>query len=141
MSWISKEEFSLFSKIKRIVEKMPEIDLGKDRKGTKILVSCHILSRALAKFFPVIVKDGSFGGLIEHSWLEIGNGLIIDPYPPGVVGGPILVDPRWLTVPWMSLYKEGELLFVQDICFLKSVDKVVEVIRKTMTELSITADP
>ena len=55
------EDLALFHKIEKIVQAMPEVDLGKDEKGEKIIVSCHMITRTLARFFPVRYRDGYFG--------------------------------------------------------------------------------
>ena len=132
---VPPEDLALFTKIERIVQEMPEVELGKDGKGEKILVSCHTLVRALARFFPVECQDGHFGNC-EHSWLITRTGLIIDPCPVAVVGGPILVDTRFMP-SWLSLYEKYSLPKLKGVRFLKNVDKVTEVVRQTMVRLEI----
>jgi hypothetical protein len=136
---IPKEDLELFNKIKRIVQKIPEVDLGVDEEGKKILVSCHILARALANVFPVKYKSGYFvNRAYSHSWLVTKSGIIIDPYPWAMVGGPILIDTRFIT-PWSQLYQEINLSPPDDIDFLERVKKVTEIIRQTMAVLKIKA--
>jgi len=115
---------------------MPEVDLGKDDEGKKVIVSCHMITRALARFFPVRYRDGYFGEFNQHSWLITKNGLIIDPYPVAVVGGPMLIDTRYMT-PWRSLYHEGSFSRLSNPTFLRQVDKVFEVVRQTIAKLEI----
>ncbi len=135
-SVILPEELQLFSKIEKIIQQMPEIDLGTDKEGKKILVSCHMIARGLAYFFPVEWKDGYFGRAHQHSWLVTEMGRIIDPYPVALVGGPILVDTQFLT-PWSSLYQEEPLPDLDNGRFFGNVKKVTEVIAETITALGI----
>ncbi len=111
-SLVSAADLKLFSNIKGVMEQMPEVDLGIDESGDEVPVSCHMVTRALAKIFPGKVRsqDGDFvrrGQL--HSWLVIGGGLVIDPYPIGTVGGPILVDCSFSLSPWTKLYIKRRL--------------------------------
>jgi len=119
---------------------MPDTDLGKNEKGQKVLVSCHMVARALAHFFPVKCKDGTFGKSHgyswDHSWLVTKKGLTIDAYPVGVIGGPILIDTRYMT-PWYRLYKEERLPKLESEFFLKNIEKVTEVVRQTIETLGI----
>ena len=131
---VPPEDLALFYKIEKVIHEMPEVDLGRDKEGKKIVVSCHMICRALAKFFPVKCKDGYFGEFNLHSWLITENRLIIDPYPVAVVGGPILIDTRYMT-PWRSLYHEGSFSRLSNPDFLKQVEKVTEVVRKTIEKL------
>ena len=133
---VPPEDLALFHKIEKIIQAMPEVDLGKDKEGKKIVVSCHMITRALARFFPVRYRDGYFGEFNQHSWLITKNGLIIDPYPVAVVGGPILIDTRYMT-PWRSLYHEGSFSRLSNPTFLRQVDKVFEVVRQTIAKLEI----
>jgi hypothetical protein len=55
------------------------------------VVTCHSLCRAFKKIFNIPVETGYFMLGYEHSWLVTQFGNIIDVYPWGVVGGPILV--------------------------------------------------
>ncbi len=133
---LSTEELALFHKIDKILQEMPEIDLEKNKKGEKVILSCHMITRALAKFLPVEYKDGYFGNFNQHSWLVTKERLIIDPYPVAVVGGPILIDTRFIT-GWSSLYQEASFSKLTNSLFQKSVEKVTEVVCQTMDRLKI----
>jgi len=115
---------------------MPEIDVGKNKKGERVILSCHMITRALARFFPVEYKDGYFGNFNQHSWLITKEGLIIDPYPVAVIRGPILIDTRFMT-GWSSLYQKVSFSEFKDSLFQKNVDKVAEVVCQTMTKLGM----
>ena len=136
VSVVPLEDLVLFHKIEKIVQELPDINLGIGEAGGKILVSCHMLARALSSFYPVKCSDGCFGGTHKHSWLVTRNGLIIDVYPIAVVGGPILIDTRFMT-PWTSLYKKLSLLELKSAYFRKNVGKVIKAVRQTMTTLGI----
>ena len=117
---VSQEDLFLFQKIEMVVHEMPEVDLGVDLRGEKVLVSCHMIARALAHLF---------------SWLEVKRGysLIIDPYPVALVGGPIMVHAGFITTPWRTLYIEAKLANLGGLAFRKHV-KLVE---KSMLSIAV----
>lgn len=134
---VPSKTLAVFRKIEKVVQEMPDIDLGsgKDGGGRKAILSCHMLARALERFFPVKCEDGYFGDC-EHSWLLPETpGFIIDPYPIGVLEGPLLVELS-LALPWPALYKKAELTGFEDEIFLERVDKVAEVISQTIENAS-----
>lgn len=106
MSKVPKEDLKIFREIRLVVEDLPDVEFGNGPDGEPIVISCHILARALAEYFPVKVKDGYIlGHWWKHSWLETKGGFIIDPYPVALLGGPILVAVK--SSPWRSFYKES----------------------------------
>lgn len=72
--FIPQENLELFEKIKMAVTAMPDIDLGKDEEGEEIILSCHILARAIAKLFSLKFVDGYFHPNYNHSWLLTPTG-------------------------------------------------------------------
>jgi len=68
-------------------------------------VSCHSLCRAFAmRYENVTCIDGWFAKVgNEHSWLDMGGGVIADMYPIAGIG-PFLVDASHFMVPWHHLY-------------------------------------
>lgn len=107
---ISPEDIVLFNKIKTAVSNLPDIDLGKDDKGKKIILSCHILGRAIAKVFSLKYVDGYYYPNFDHTWLLTENGNLIDVYPVATIGGPIMIvgNPHLYT-PVYWLYKKKRL--------------------------------
>ena len=103
--FVNGDEVGIFLKIKDVVERLPDINLG---NGEDDAVSCHMLVRALKSFFPVSVCDGCFCERYEHSWLLTASGHIIDVYPVAILGGPILVDGVTRSSPSRRLYKEDK---------------------------------
>ncbi len=138
---IAKEDLDIFIKIKKTVEVMPEIDLGRDENNDPILVSCPMLCLAFAKFFPVVCEDGYFYKIgREHSWLRTKNGCIIDVYPVALVGGPILVlVGGFYLLPWQKIYVKRETpclrARLRDPKFLECAIKVEEVVGNTLVKL------
>lgn len=127
LSFVSSKDYNLFLQIKRVVQEMPEVDLGGDKRGKKILVSCHMIARALAHYFPVEYRDGYFFEKhLQHSWLVRGNWIIIDPYPILMLEIPIMVTNRLVMSPWRFLYKECLIPELDTPLFLKRVEKVTE---------------
>lgn len=89
--YISQNDIELLEKVRLLFENLPEIDLGQDGRGERIIVSCHSLARAVNPFFPVTYVYGIYATLYQHSWLTTRSGAVIDIYPVGCVGGPVLV--------------------------------------------------
>ncbi len=109
MREVSKGDLALYKRIRRTVQRLPDLDLGRDGRGRPVPISCHMVCRALAAHFPVSCRDGYFGeGAATHSWLLTGARLIIDPYPWAMVGGPVMVYAEGLS-PWRALYRECDL--------------------------------
>jgi len=130
MKDISEDDIVLFEKIKRVVEEIPDVDLG-----NKVLVSCHMITRALAKFFSIEYKDGLFHKGWQHSWLVTKNDCIIDPYPWVTTSGPIMVYIGAILSPWRSLYIEKEIPELKNKSFLLNVERVKRVTEETLKKL------
>lgn len=87
----------LFHRIAKAVRNLPDdIDDGMlDLPNQRVILSCHILVRAVAKVYNLRYQDGfSPTTGFEHSWLLTLTENIIDVYPVGVMGGPIMIDSR-----------------------------------------------
>src|SRR3989338_4255489 len=95
-SRILKEDIVLFEKIGEAVRALPDVNLGVGADEKKIVLSCHILARALAQVFSLEFKDGYFYQNFDHSWLITPHDNIIDAYPVGMLVGsngcPILMS-------------------------------------------------
>ena len=104
-SQISNEEFRLFTEVRELVTKLPDIDLGVDHFDHKIELSCHMLARAVAEIFSLEFVDGYFTDGYCHSWILTKKGNIIDVYPVAILGGPILMDASGFS-PARFLYKK-----------------------------------
>jgi hypothetical protein len=57
-------------------------------------ITCHNICRAFSRVLGMKVETGYWLAGFEHSWLLTQHNNIIDVYPWGVVGGPILVHKR-----------------------------------------------
>jgi hypothetical protein len=104
--YVSSEEQVIFNRIREAIALLPDIDLGVDEKGEEIVLSCHMLARAVAKIFHLKVVDGYFARFYNHSWLVTPKGHVIDIYPVGMLGGPMLVDATGVLSPGGHLYKQ-----------------------------------
>lgn len=95
---IAPEKISLFEKIISDFEAIP--DMNPVEKTT-----CHAVCRALAKKYEkASFVDGWFSKRgHDHSWLDLGEGIIVDVYPIAGIG-PFLVDASHFMVPWHHLY-------------------------------------
>jgi len=91
IKYVQEEDLVIFKKIRNAVLKLPDINLGVDEEGDKILLFCHILARAVARVFLLKYVDGFFIPNFCHSWILSPNNHVIDVYPVGILGGPILM--------------------------------------------------
>lgn len=99
---IDSNAYDSFLKVEEEVRKIPEVKLPGGRN-----LSCHIVCRLLNKLTGLEYRDGYLDGRFEHSWLVIDR-YIIDPYPIGVLGGPVIFETEY-GLPWRRLYQEEEL--------------------------------
>lgn len=102
---LSEENRRLFNEVRRLVTALPDLDLGTTPPGSlsrelygsgRVVLSCHMLARALAKVLKLKCVDGHYAKAYAHSWLLTPDGdWIIDAYPVGMIGGPVLVQRRY----------------------------------------------
>lgn len=151
MSAFPKDVLQLFFDIKSVFENIPQgsVLIRKNKSGNDRVLSCHMICRALANFFPVSIRDGYFvGKWCPHSWLVprarwsvepyFYENYIIDPYPWMAANGPILVY-AFTHSPWKKIYLEQDLPDVRDLDILceEDVVKVTLIVKKTMEDLDI----
>lgn len=138
--WVSEyippEDRKLFLQIRTEVEALPDLKYERDEDGNQIVLSCHILCRALARIHSeVTVVDGYFRVGLLHSWLITKKNSIIDPYVPGAIGVLILPAPRReFHDVWYSMYSRTNLLEMQGVFSSWSFDRAV-----TQTEEALRA--
>jgi hypothetical protein len=89
---LPNQDVIIFNRIKNAIDNLPNLVLGKDEEGRNIDISCHILARAIAKAFGLRYADGYFCRNYQHSWVLTGQRNIIDVYPVGIFGGPLLIS-------------------------------------------------
>lgn len=109
---VPSEDWVLLAQISSILDGLPETipcsayiygtRLGREIAESAIIPNCHVITRALAYFLPVIVHDGTVSEYVleegrvcqhRHSWLTRKGGnesIIIDPWPLGSVSGPAI---------------------------------------------------
>lgn len=135
-SLIRTEDLRLFREIESLINDMPEVNLGVDATGKKVLVSSHMIAHALPNLFPRLkAQDGFFARRGQnHSWLTIRENryLIIDPYPIALLGGPIMVHGGFATTPWNSLYIEARLEELENDTFERHVRLVTQAMVRTL---------
>jgi len=105
---ISSEDIELFKKIRNAIVNLPDIAFAPDETGKEMLLSCHILARAVARVFFLKYSDGYLYPNYEHSWVLTSNGNIVDVYPVAVYGGPFLIDGSFCS-PARWLYKKKRI--------------------------------
>ena len=136
---IPPEDVFLFGKIKKAIEDLPHVNLGRDEKGREIELSCHMLARAVAKFFPVRVRDGFYANMLPHSWVVTENGHLIDIYPMATIGGPILIDGS-PGAPSRKLYRSAPRSYNGEFgkaWFVRSARLVKKELARTMARLGL----
>lgn len=90
--YIKPDDMALLNRIETAVQTMPDINLGDDKDGKPIILSCHMLTKALGRIFPSLKeKTGFYRKIYQHSWLITSNGNLIDVYPIATIGGPIML--------------------------------------------------
>ncbi|MFC1756751.1 hypothetical protein ACFLZC_01150 [Patescibacteria group bacterium] len=137
MECVSEEDVVVFEKIRNAIWELPDIDLGVDEKGNKIILSCHILARAVAKVFSLKYVDGYFLPNFSHSWVLSPNNHLIDVYPVAVLGGPILMVEDYGASPIKWHYKKISTRKISSGLFSKpsfrrSVRRVENILRKSL---------
>jgi len=129
---VSKDELALFKRIEKIVSCLSDIDLGEDEKGKKIILSCHILARAVSQVFGVKFVDGFYYPNFEHTWLVTSSGNVIDLYPVATIGGPIMVvEPDYHSPAYWLYHKKRLNKNFHSNSFRRAVRKVVAAIHNT----------
>lgn len=133
--YFSLEEVELFRRIRTAVDHFPDIDLGFDTKRkSPVVLSCHMLARAIGKVFKLEVVDGFIYPNYEHSWVLTHEGNIIDLYPVAIIGGPILVEHKTGAGPSRRIYIKADKSEYRgrfkDRQFLKAVDLIEGELRR-----------
>lgn len=106
--YLKPEKVALFARLREDFDRMPDVDPSD-------AVSCHAVCRALERRHPgATCVDGHFHATgHEHSWLDLGDGVIADMYPiAGAV--PFMVDASHWMVPWNRLYIRKDDLFTTE---------------------------
>lgn len=133
---IPKESLELFQQIQAAITTMKDPDLGWDEDGNRIALSCHMLARAAAAVFGLRVCDGYFSNeLYDHSWVLTPHGQIIDTYPIGAIGGPIMLSSDPLS-PLPRLYKKLSARMISrgrfsEPSFRRSVRRIIKLLKET----------
>jgi len=131
--FIEPYELAQFEEICRVVRELPDLELGFNKDGSRILLSCHILSRAVAMVFELKYVDGFFKPHYQHSWVLNERGNLIDVYPVAMVGGPIMYPHQTLdhNCPSHRLYEKDRLrLKTRNRAFCRALGIVTQEIRR-----------
>ena len=133
---IPKESLDLFNQIRTAITTMKDPDLGWNEDGNRITLSCHMLARAVAAVFGLRVCDGYFSNeLYDHSWVLTPQGQIIDTYPIGTIGGPIMLSNDRYS-PCSRLYKKLSARKLSrrrfsEPSFRRSVRRIIKSLKET----------
>ena len=139
---IKPADMTLFGNVARIVEHLPDIVFDpKEREWElcKNQVTCHLICRALAAYFPAECVDGYFTKGYQHSWLvPHSRSSIIDVYP--VAGAsPFIVSMDWRS-PWKKFYLPADTYLsnrLEGIDFVKRLEVTAYTVAETMRTLGI----
>lgn len=130
---IKSEDLELFRQIEKIIKLTDLPDLGIDKHGRKIEVSCHMLAEAVARIFEVELVRGYYIKGYEHSWVRTKNFNIIDPYPWGTVGSPLLIARQMISRNGPIYITKDDLDFKNPaVDYERAVDLVETSIREAM---------
>lgn len=138
LSQLPQKDIDVFEKIQRVLTRLPEIDLGLDENGQKVILSCHIIARAFGKVFGLKHVDGLFYPNFQHTWLLTASRNTIDVYPVGMLGGPLLLagchDDKFKDSPGGWLYKSKRVLRGRNRkpYFRRAVKRIEKEIRKLL---------
>jgi len=135
--FIEPYELAQFEEICRVIRELPDLDLGLKKDGSRILLSCHILARAIATVFDLKYVDGFFNPHYQHSWVLNERGNLIDVYPVAMIGGPIMYPHQDLdhNCPSHRLYKKGGLrLKTRNRAFCQALEIVTKEVRRLHDE-------
>jgi len=132
---IPTQHLQLWRRLDHVIARLPDLDLGLDQKGEPIALSCHMLARAIGRVFRLKVVDGEFVRGFAHSWLLTNDKRwIVDPYPVGIIGGPLIVDATGAHMPGAVLYKKRskicKLLLFSSPEFRRAVNLIAAHIRQ-----------
>lgn len=136
LSLLPREEVILFRKIEYLIGLLPEdLDLGQDERGKKVILSCHILAHALALVCNgVKAEDGYFYPQCQHSWLTTVSGHVIDVYPVGILGGPLLLEATAAPMsPGKYLY-ETSVAIAYNVAQQTHVQKAIQIVEIFLRE-------
>ncbi len=104
--FVLDKDYELFMQIRAVVEKLPDIDLGRNEDGEEIILSCHMLAMAIGRVFCLRWVDGLYAGVGDHAWLVFPHKMyILDCYPVHALGGQLLVNNKEFLSPGQMLYK------------------------------------
>lgn len=134
---LPKSDVEMWQRIRKSIEALPDLDLGPDEFDRRVLISCRMLARAVSNVFGLEFRDGYFVSPgFNHSWVVTPEKNIIDVYPVGILGGPILVDESVSRISNIYVALSPEILarrygaMLNTTWFNRAVEKVTEEIRK-----------
>ena len=131
-AFIPPEDQRLWKLIRRQVSQLPNLNFGKDDNGEEVLLSCHILARAVGNVHNIQVVDGHWFIGFEHSWCVTEHGNIIDVYPVATLGGVTLVHGDMPLIN--QLYRRKESLEVSNARFETDwFERAVEIVAKGLS--------
>lgn len=134
-SIISEKDLSVFNNIKQLVDSVNEFKFTDNH-----ILTCHEICHAVADIVPgVRIETGYYLPGLEHSWLMTtsygepsGFDNIIDVYPFGMIGGPILIENSVaMCLKNHGLYKPTELPNLNILS--KNFKDVVDIVKKTLS--------
>lgn len=97
--YIPEAKLETFERMAADIAALPDLDPAD-------LVSCHAVCRALElRHAGATCVDGWFASVgQEHSWIDLGDGVVADMYPVASAG-PFLVDASHWMSPWNKIYQ------------------------------------
>ncbi|MDR1826359.1 MAG: hypothetical protein LBQ49_01550 [Rickettsiales bacterium] len=125
---LPKEDQKILYEIKNLIDSVDEFDLDHE-------MTCHEITYAVSNIFSLKKESGRYHAGFYHSWLVTENGNIIDVYPWGTVGGPLLIAHQ---MQGRDFYRAGEINGdISSDKFKKAVKIIEDALRQNIEKKKI----
>ena len=121
---IEESDLKIFKSIKEKLSKIDKFPIKTE------LLTCHMLAHAVAEVYDLKVVDGFWRSGYNHSWIETDYLNVIDVYPVGMVGGPVLLD--HIVTGGQFYYTPDNFELIGDVSSTEFRESV-EIIKKCLT--------
>lgn len=127
----SSHLLTTLGEVKRYFDDIPDSVIGPDGE---IKITCHNVVQAIAHAIPTLKPvHGYFESACEHAWLQTDDpDWIIDPYPPFMLGGPVLVYLSTANFsPWCRIYdRERRPTALDKLGLLDEVNAIIGAVER-----------
>lgn len=128
---LQTEDIELFRKIEYVIDKIELPHIGEETE-----VTCHMLADAVSDVFCLEVIRGHFIRGYEHSWLVTKHRNLIDVYPFGMIGGPMIIAREVVLGSNGPIYipkQDMEYKYLPDEQYQGTVDIIIESMKEILS--------